>query len=82
MVAGRLCAQNNITLILLSPSVHHRKAFDKMRTIISIWDRIVEIAEDPLQRGKRFMLEPLNQENIGVGRITERTIRPLPTDPE
>jgi hypothetical protein len=71
-----LCAEYGITLILLSPSVHNRRAFDKMRTIVSVWDQIIAIAGDPLQRGKRFMLEPLNQENIGVGRITERLIHP------
>jgi len=74
----RLCAEYGVTLILLSPTVHNRKSFDKTRTIISVWDQIVEIAADPSKRGNRYMLEPLNQDNPGVGRLVERPIRPLP----
>jgi hypothetical protein len=77
----RLCAENGITLILLSPAVHNRKAFDKTRTILSVWDQIVEIAVDPSLRGKRYMLEPLNPGNPGVGRLVERPLRSQPIVP-
>src|SRR4051794_7320785 len=43
----QLCAECGITLILLSPAVHNRNSFDKTRTILSVWDQIVEIAADP-----------------------------------
>ncbi len=33
-----LCAEYGITLIVLSPAVHQRKALDKARTILSAWD--------------------------------------------
>ncbi len=72
----RLCAEYGLTLIVLSPTVHNRKVFDKARTVISVWSQIVEIASDPKCDGKRYMLEPLNQENPGVGRLSERTIYP------
>jgi len=71
----RLCAENGVTLILLSPNVHGRKTIDKARTILSVWDRIIEIATDPACRGKRFMLEPSDRTNVAVGRITERPVR-------
>jgi hypothetical protein len=82
-----LCLEYGVTLILLSPAVHNRKVFDKTRTIISVWERIVEIAADPTKRGRRYMLEPLNQENPGIGRIVERPIHPRsrapdPVDPQ
>jgi hypothetical protein len=70
-----LCAECGITLILLSPAVHNRKSFDKIRTIISVWDQILAIAADPSPRGKRYMLEPLNQDNPGVGRLVEKPVR-------
>jgi len=82
-----LCAEYGITLIILSPVVHARKAFDKARTIISVWEQIVDIATDPTKRGGRFMLEPLSQSakgNQGIqvalsvqgtGRIFKRPIQ-------
>lgn len=69
----RLCVEYGVTLVLLSPKVHGRKSFDKVRTIISVWDRLVEIAADESCRGRRYMLEPLGIENLGVGRLTERS---------
>ena len=74
-----LCAEYGLTLIVLSPSVHMRKAVDKIRTISSVWDEIVTIAADPALKGKRYNLEPLNPENLGIGRLVERRVlRPRP----
>ena len=70
----RLCAENGVTLILLSPKVHERKVLDKTRTIISVWDRIVEIASDPACRGRRFMVESLGQQNLVLQRRASRTV--------
>ncbi len=56
----QLCAEFGLTLIVLSPRVHQRKADDKIRTISSVWDEIVRIAIDPALKGKRYNLEPLN----------------------
>ena len=39
-----LCVECGITLILLSPTVHNRKSFDKTRTIISVWDQILVVS--------------------------------------
>ena len=72
----RLCEEYGVTLIILSPVVHNRKVFDKTRTILSVWDQIVEIAADLSRVGSRYMLEPLNQENHGVGRLVERASHP------
>jgi PIN like domain len=72
----QLCAEYGLTLIVLSPVVHNRKVFDKARTILSVWTQIVEIAADVPGIGKRYMLEPLNRENAGVGRLYERIVRP------
>ncbi len=74
----QLCVDHGITLILLSPTVHNRKAFDKTRTILSVWDQIVAIAADPSRRGHRYMLEPSSAENAGVGRLVEKSLRPRP----
>lgn len=74
----QLCMEYGITLILLSPVVHNRKSFDKARTILSVWDRILEIAADRAHRGKRFMIEPRNPTNPGVGRMIEKSARPSP----
>jgi hypothetical protein len=76
-----LCAEFGITLIVLSPAVHARKSLDKARTILSVWDQIVEIAADPSRIGKRYALEPLNPENLGIGRLVEKAVRPLPPEP-
>ncbi len=71
-----LCAEFGVTLIVLSPRVQGRKLIDKTRTIASVWDRIVEIASDPIERGRRYMLEPLiGDDDIGLGRIVARPDR-------
>jgi hypothetical protein len=75
-----LCAEYGITLIILSPAVHQRKAMDKARTILSVWDQIVRIATDESLIGHRFALEPLNSENQGIGRIVEKKLRLPPTE--
>jgi hypothetical protein len=75
-----LCAEYGITLIILSPSVHARKSIDKARTILSVWDEIVEIAADPSRIGRRYALEPLNPENLGIGRLVEKVVRPPPAE--
>jgi hypothetical protein len=77
-----LCAECGITLILLSPVVHSRKSFDKLRTIISVWDQILEIAGDSSLCGKRYMIEPLNLGNPAVGRVVERLVRRSSSEPE
>ena len=77
----QLCAEYGITLIILSPAIHNRKALDKARTILSVWDQILRIAADPALIGKRYALEPLNSENLGIGRLVERAVRPLPPEP-
>ena len=75
-----LCAEYGITLIILSPAVHNRKAIDKARTILSVWDQIVKIAADPSLKGARYALEPLNPENLGIGRLIEKAPRPGPPE--
>ena len=72
----QLCADFGVTLIILSPRVHNRTAFDKTRTILSVWNRIVEVATDESCRGRRYMLEPTDPNNFGVGRVTERQSPP------
>ena len=74
----RLCAEFGITLIVLSPAVHGRKSFDKARTILSVWDQIVKIAADPSLTGNRYALEPLNQEDLAIGRLVAKMVRPAP----
>lgn len=69
-----LCAEFGLTLIVLSPSVHQRKVDDKIRTIASVWDEIVSIAADSALKGKRYNLEPLNPDNLGIGRLVERKV--------
>ena len=69
----RLCIEYGVTLVILSPRVHMRRSFDKIRTILSVWDQLIEIAIDESSQGRRYMLEPLNSDNPGVGRLTERS---------
>jgi PIN like domain len=76
-----LCAEYGITLIILSPAVHRRKSLDKARTLLSVWDQIVKIAADPSLIGKRYALEPLSSENLGIGRLVEKVVRPPPPRP-
>ena len=71
----RLCIENGITLVVLSPVVHRRKVFDKTRTILSVWDELFRIATTPEEKGKRYMLEPLNPYNEGVGKLSARPPR-------
>ena len=69
----RLCAEYGVTLVILSPRVHARKSSDKVRTILSVWDRLIEIATDEACLGHRYMLEPSDPENPEVGRLTKRS---------
>lgn len=69
----RLCIEYGVTLVILSPKVHARKSFDKVRTILSVWDRLIEIATDEACLGRRYMLEPSDPENPEVGRLTKRS---------
>ena len=80
----RLCVEYGLTLIVLSPAVHNRKVFDKARTVLSVWDQILDIAADSSRVGKRYMLEPVNQGNPGIGRLVERASHPLspPIEPK
>jgi hypothetical protein len=73
-----LCVEYKVTLVILSPKVHGRKSFDKVRTIVSVWDRLLEIATDEACLGRRYMLEPSDPENVGIGRLSER---PWPNAP-
>jgi len=75
-----LCSEFGVTLIVLSSAVHHRKVVDKVRTIASVWDQIVEIASDPASRGRRFVLEPMPERDLGLGRIVARPTRRRPGD--
>jgi len=82
----QLCVENRISLIVLSPAVHRRKKPNKLLTILSVWNEIIEILLNPVKCGNRYMIEPLEQgDDLNRGRITERYIRtqspePMPPD--
>lgn len=51
---ARLCRQHRITHVVLGPSIHRMKQFDKMRAILTVWDDLKKVAE--ASPGSRFML--------------------------
>jgi len=78
-----LCARFGVTHVLLSPSVHNRTTLEKLLTIFSVWYPLLEIADDPGRRGRRYVLEPLPSSARGHGRLIEKEIPPsqLPPPP-
>lgn len=61
-----LCGELGITLVTLSPTIHARGSFDRMRTILSVWDELIFVASDPSKLGRRYMLEPYGQNKLGL----------------
>jgi hypothetical protein len=70
----RLCARFNLTHVILSPAVHQRTAFEKLLTLLSVWYELIDIADDPAMKGRRYALEPLNSGERGRGRLIPREI--------
>lgn len=78
----KLCAQYGITLVMLSPVVHHRKKFRKLLTLLSVWHRLVGIAKDTTTR--RFLLEPHlpAPEHCARGKLSERALPSISVPPK
>lgn len=71
-----LCARLSVTHVILSSTVHQRRTFEKLLTILSVWYPLMELASDPMKRGSRYMLEPLDSLQRGSGRLSRREIPP------
>lgn len=52
----RLCVENGITHILLSPALHKSSQFEKIRCVLAAWPQIIDVAESN-ERGGRYMLQ-------------------------
>ena len=53
-----ICKEKSISVILLSSSMHNQNQFYKVRAIIYLWDKFLEIDSKP--RGTQFLLKYSN----------------------
>ena len=70
----RLCARFNITHILLSSAVQNRTGFEKLLTILSVWYKLIDIADDPTAQGNRYAIEPHSSKERGLGALKPKNI--------
>lgn len=59
---------------MLSAAIQNRTAFEKLLTVLFVWYELIDIADDPAMKGNRYVLEPLNSNERGRGRLTTRDI--------
>jgi hypothetical protein len=72
----RLCAEYAVTHVILSPAICQRYAFEKFLTVLSVWYQLIDMADDPANRGNRYALEPAYSGMRGHGRLISRAIPP------
>jgi hypothetical protein len=70
----RLCASHGITLVTLSPIVHHRPRFQKLLTVLSVWHELLEIGK--MAAPLRFSIEPttMQVEAKGRGKVVPKSM--------
>ncbi|WP_425615712.1 hypothetical protein NA78x_005642 [Anatilimnocola sp. NA78] len=74
----RLCEEYGITHVLLGESIHRRRKFSKLLSILSVWHELVDIARE--EPGKRYFMEAAGSQESqrGKAKVTHRPITKRP----
>ena len=77
-----LCVRHGITHFLLSPTVHDRKSFRKLLTVLSVWHEMISLTLNS-PPGSRFFVEPSGPQPDACarGKITTRVVNITPLPP-